>query len=130
MLPTFVYGTLQVGFENHENTLKGLQYTAVPFKAKVGNIVHFKDFGYPGLYEGNGMVVGELIQFAAEDFENGLRKMDDLEEFFKEGDVNNMYDRKVKCYAGVEFYVYYCNHDKSLGIKVENGDWKTFVGKK
>lgn len=101
-LPFFVYGTLQTGYTNHANVVRGRLDSVAPARISGGEVFHFPA-GYPGLYETpeavDNVVIGQLITAATTTPEELgiyyelLEELDALEEFFAPGDPRNVYER-------------------------------------
>jgi gamma-glutamylcyclotransferase (GGCT)/AIG2-like uncharacterized protein YtfP len=130
----FVYGTLMSGCSNHpilEPYILSLRPAAVR-----GQIWHLPE-GYPMLFDGSGQVYGELIQYCDE--QEVLTYLDELEEYYGEGNENNYYERTltmVTDLAGLIYdaWVYRCPTDKEAvlktqGIFISSGDWRNFQQK-
>lgn len=50
LLPCFVYGTLQTGFKNHRNVVRGRHKLAVPARLSGAVVFHYSERGFPGAY--------------------------------------------------------------------------------
>ncbi|MFS0558446.1 gamma-glutamylcyclotransferase family protein [Brevibacillus sp. 179-C9.3 HS] len=133
-LPVFVYGTLLAGFCNHENYVKPYTHQATPATIQ-GEIYHLPA-GYPGLLKGEQKVVGEMIMFAPEVYEQALAGLDELETYYGEGDSRNEYERIIvpATLEGtgevVNVYVYrYLDQVlvKQTGVHVTDGDWRRYI---
>ena len=105
ILPFFVYGTLQVGFQNHTNVVRGRYSTAAPAFIVGAEVFHYG--GFPGLYEtadnSSAIVYGELLELDTASTEEGLRtyyellcELDVLEEYFGPGHPKNVYERVAR----------------------------------
>jgi len=121
-LPVFVYGTLQTGFKNHANVVKGAHSRVEVAHLAGAAVFHFAT-GFPGAYPVPGMapeallelyeprvlanlqamlrsapppatrVVGQLLHFSPERWPVMLRDMDCLEAFSVPRARSNMYER-------------------------------------
>lgn len=128
----FVYGTLMKGFWNHERYLEGRISRITPAKTQ-GLLYHLPE-GYPAFLEGDGIVIGEVIEPVDE---NLLESLDRLEGYRK-WSSNNLYVRdkkKVLTKDGKEsicwVYIYAKEeYAKKIGTPVPNGNWRKFIEKK
>lgn len=128
----FVYGTLMRGFVNH--FLLEPYIVSIKPATILGKIRHFVE-GYPMLFEGDGVVYGELVEIMNEI--EALADLDELEEYYGLGNVNNYYERQrkiVKDSSGrkYEAWVYLCpdariDEISGQGIAIPNGDWRKFI---
>lgn len=130
----FVYGTLMRGCSNHAILEP---YILSSSSAVIrGQIYHLPE-GYPMLFAGSGQVYGELIQCCDE--QQVLVQLDELEEYYGEGNENNYYERTTAIATDSEglthhTWVYRCPADKEAvlkakGIFISSGDWRKFQQK-
>ncbi|CAI8832445.1 GGACT domain-containing protein [Brevibacillus sp. IT-7CA2] len=133
-LPVFVYGTLLTGFGNHRNYVKPYQHEATPATI-LGEIYHLPA-GYPGLLKGEQEVVGEIVTFAPDVYEQALAGLDELETYYGEGDPRNEYERIIVSATiegtaqVVNVYVYrYLDRDlvKQTGVHIPHGNWRRYM---
>jgi gamma-glutamylcyclotransferase (GGCT)/AIG2-like uncharacterized protein YtfP len=138
-LPFFVYGTLQTGFQNHDNFVRG-RFTSI-HAASIGNATlrHYTA-GFPGVYicsDSSARVVGQLITPPVEVYAQLMRDLDSLEDY-KLNCPSNMYKRVV-CLArveppdgsppySVEAWMYVSLLPDSIGgAPVPSGDWRAWM---
>ncbi|EJL31691.1 gamma-glutamylcyclotransferase [Brevibacillus sp. BC25] len=133
-LPVFVYGTLLTGFGNHRNYVKPYKHEATPATI-LGEIYHLPA-GYPGLLKGEQEVVGEIVTFAPDMYEQALAGLDELETYYGEGDPRNEYERIIVSATiegtaqVVNVYVYrYLDRDlvKQTGVHIPHGNWRRYM---
>lgn len=125
MIRIFVYGTLRTGQSNFVRMLSGRVNKIVAATAK--GMLYDLPFGYPAMLEGDGEVVGELMEFNDADL---LHDLDRLEGYMP-GNLNNIYERKwisVHTSQGENFECWvwiYANASSAtaIGEKIEDGDW-------
>ncbi|KAF0699315.1 Aste57867_10105 [Aphanomyces stellatus] len=135
-LPFFVYGTLMKGFRNFERHVKPYRsLRVVSSRGVVANasLVHFP-MGYPGMYPGTGVVVGEVVTVDdPAEYSAFLLGLDELEEFFGPNDPSNEYDRveiDVACDDGaiVRAWAYFCKIPRETAVAaVADGDWRAYM---
>ncbi|MBD2871916.1 gamma-glutamylcyclotransferase family protein [Paenibacillus arenilitoris] len=123
----FVYGTLRKGEGNH-----GLIADAacLAMTASIKGVLIDTGLGYPGLLEGEGEVAGELYVVS----DRHLERLDELEEYFGEGDEENEYDRvevEVRTDGGsTRAWAYYYKKagygDAAAGSYPSFPDWKAY----
>ncbi|MBE6138080.1 MAG: gamma-glutamylcyclotransferase [Erysipelotrichaceae bacterium] len=101
----FAYGTLKHGYRNH-NFLKDSTFIC---EALVEGFYMFDLGSYPGIYEGEGKIYGELYEIDAAT----LAKMDYLEE---EG---SLYIRKSIKVNNLNVWIYVYNKNVDNIIKIE-----------
>jgi gamma-glutamylcyclotransferase (GGCT)/AIG2-like uncharacterized protein YtfP len=81
-LPFFAYGTLQTGFRNHANVVRGRFSAVRPARMHGVRCVHYSG-GWPGLYdcpdETGSVVVGQLLRVEEEHYLELLGELDALE---------------------------------------------------
>jgi gamma-glutamylcyclotransferase (GGCT)/AIG2-like uncharacterized protein YtfP len=77
-LPIFVYGTLRTGEYNWERLLKGRTLSERPAIAP-GHVMYASNV--PCVTEGEGSVVGNLVEIDQSIYAEVLRDLDELEEF-------------------------------------------------
>lgn len=143
----WVYGTLLRGMGNHK-LIASLIDASLTRRAVVKGvkIVHFVDGGFPGIFKGDGSVVGELmIPLPGKEAEMML-VLDELEEYYPDDPTKkSMYQRctvQTHCpedhTAPVDAWAYYCVAvgwmEEYRGVIIEPaGDepvsWKNFVMK-
>ena len=125
----FVYGPLMSGLIYFESYLGDLQVTPVPAKTK-GRLVHLAEAGIPVLVDGDGEVVGEMVQiptraFDRLDYFRGYRGDDATDECLRE-------KRTIATEDGeYEAWVYVSSNERleKLGLEgedVPDGDWRAF----
>ena len=130
----FVYGSLRSDMFNYETYLNG-KVEETQKATMQGELFHLDNKGYPAVIPGEGEVVGELMTF--KDFESTLKDLDELEAYVEGEEAENEYNRKivdVTLEDGSTEKAYYYeynptadyNKDDQL-IKVEDGDWKTYM---
>ncbi|WP_064203361.1 gamma-glutamylcyclotransferase family protein [Brevibacillus brevis] len=133
-LPVFVYGTLLAGFGNHRIYVKPYKHEATPATIQ-GEIYHLPA-GYPGLLKGEQEVVGEIVMFAPDVYEQALAGLDELETYYGESDPRNEYERIIvpATMEGtdqvVSVYVYrYLDQDlvKQTGVHISHGNWRRYM---
>lgn len=134
-VPVFVYGTLLEGFSNHARYVQPFGHQAFPARIK-GEMYHLPQ-GYPGLIEGTHDVIGTVLCFTPDEYERALAGLDELEDYYGEGDSRNEYERIMvpARRIGTEeeevmVYVYrYLNeaYVKRAGIRLAHGDWRRFM---
>ena len=133
-LPFFVYGTLQEGFKNHANVVRGRHSSAEPATFAGARLVHYAA-GFPGLSRGGaGVVAGTLLRVAPAAYAAVLRDLDRLEAFYAPRDARNVYEREaveaVDARGGrVRAWVYVSLIPAGEGgaEPVPGGDWRAFL---
>lgn len=131
----FVYGSLMEGMFNYKKYLEGKVISKKNAKTK-GKLYHLKNKGYPAMIDGDDYVYGELIEINY--FYDVLKKLDMLEQYFGEGNMNNEYIRKVIVVENFEenkieyafAYIYNVDNDIDFfknAIYIEYGSWKKFL---
>jgi gamma-glutamylcyclotransferase (GGCT)/AIG2-like uncharacterized protein YtfP len=137
-LPFFVYGTLQSGFQNHDNFVRGRFTELLPAYVTNAKLRHYAA-GFPGLYfaaDESARVLGQLLVPPADVYSEVLRDLDKLEDYTP-GDSRNMYERVV-CRAvvtaagcaprAVDAWVYVSLLPESTeGETVLSGDWREWM---
>ena len=145
-LPFFFYGTLQTGFQNHNNVVRGRFSSIVPARVSRLRLVHYP-VGFPGAYPGgeDDFVFGELLTPTEHSYEALIRELDLLEDFIP-GRVTNQYDRRVMHVdifspdsdvlnrssvplQRVEAYVYVSllDAESNSAETVPSGDWRAWM---
>ncbi|HWR42069.1 gamma-glutamylcyclotransferase family protein [Sporomusa sp.] len=123
----FVYGTLKQGFCNHgkiQPFCKSIQ------SAVLQGILYDLPFGYPGAVDGNGQIIGEVIELI--NAELALVELDRLEDYFGPGCADNLYERVVRGVSLangdiVSTYVYLWSKPQALmqlGRLNPQGEWR------
>lgn len=166
-LPVFVYGTLLPGFTNHATVIRSDVLRSAPATLKdTGWMYHFKE-GYPGVFlrappavaapdtpaaslPTRSDIRGAVLWLRDDTYEAALSRLDELEEYYGEGDSRNLYDRReaevvldgaddgsaaAEAAAGGEpstvlAWVYECLVPDSFvadATWVEDGHWEAFV---
>jgi len=132
-LPYFVYGTLQPGFKNHANVVRGRHESAEPATFAGARVVHY-EAGFPGMHRGgDGTVTGTLLRVAAPAYAAVLRDLDRLEAFYGPRDERNMYEREAVVAADargapVRAWAYFSLIAEGGGpVPVPGGDWRAFM---
>ncbi|MFG2759872.1 gamma-glutamylcyclotransferase family protein [Streptomyces wuyuanensis] len=129
-LPFFVYGTLRAGEHNHDLFLRGR--TAAEEPARLRGALLYEGPGYPYAIEGDGVVTGELVTAAPEQYGELLAVLDRLEDYFGPGDPRNLYvrvERRVHTASGtVPAWVYVAagpvaRELRAKGTPIPGGDW-------
>lgn len=133
-LPFFVYGTLQSGFKNHSNVVKGRHTHVQKALLRNAHVYHFPKAGFPGCWRHDdeaATVTGELLVVPPEVYDAVLRDLDMLEDFYGPGHPNNMYEREQVTVQGSDglshaAWVYFCRIDKAAydAVLVPHGDWR------
>lgn len=130
----FVYGSLLEGLFNWEKYLKEKVLTRKPARTK-GELFHLVNAGYPAMIEGSDYVYGELIE--VKDYEETIKDLDRLENYFGEGNPENEYNRRTISVEVIEdgcmelagCYMYNLKSRESLrkeDIYLKDGDWRKF----
>ena len=146
-LPFFFYGTLQTGFQNHNNVVRGRFVDILPARVNGLRLVHYP-VGFPGAYPGGetDTVYGQLLLPPEEPAGYaGLLKELDLLEDYVPGRPENQYDRRVvsvqvlgharsdgthdAVIRTLEAYVYVSQLDADVNgaIPVPSGDWRCWM---
>jgi len=139
-LPVFVYGSLLVGFANHRRFVEPYPHQRVRAKTR-GKLFHLADRGYPALVptdDPHAWVYGELLYFAPLFYENALRGLDELEDYCGPADERNEYERQkatvtfLETDQQTEAFLYIAGPQLEAaiartGIRVADGDWRTFM---
>ncbi|KAG9416685.1 hypothetical protein AC1031_001065 [Aphanomyces cochlioides] len=134
-LPFFVYGTLMRGFRNferHVSHYKSLRWVANRGSIANATLVHFEE-GYPGMYHGSGAVYGEILTVDdPSEYEQLMRGLDALEEYFGPNHPSNEYDRvevDVNCGENtVRAWTYFGTiPQENAATVVQSGDWRAFM---
>lgn len=129
----FVYGSLMENFFNYDKYLVGKVLKRQPAKVR-GKLYHLVNKGYPAMIKGNDVVYGELIEVA--DWENNVKDLDDLENYYGEGNPNNEYNRVLIEVEVLEdnskevafTYMYNCKEEQELKneLYLPNGNWRLY----
>lgn len=101
----FTYGTLKRGYRNH-HYLKNSKFIC---EASIDGFYMFDLGKYPGIYEGSGVIYGEIYEVDDDE----LREMDLLEE---EG---SLYIRKSIRVNNLDAWIYVYNKKVDNLIKIE-----------
>ncbi|MFJ9803176.1 gamma-glutamylcyclotransferase family protein [Streptomyces wuyuanensis] len=129
-LPFFVYGTLRAGEHNHDLFLRGR--TAAEEPARLRGALLYEGPGYPYAIDGDGVVTGELVTAAPDQYGELVAVLDRLEEYFGPGDPRNLYvrvERRVHTASGtVPAWVYVAagpvaRELRANGTPIPGGDW-------
>ncbi|WP_134686418.1 gamma-glutamylcyclotransferase family protein [Brevibacillus migulae] len=142
-LPVFVYGSLLAGFANHRHFVEPYPHHRVRAKTR-GKLYHLSDRGYPALVsadEPHAWVYGELLYFAPVFYEKALKGLDELEDYHGPADERNEYERQKATVTFLEtekqteafLYIAAPQLEKAItrtGIRVTDGDWRTFMQRK
>ena len=99
-----------------------------------GKLYHLVNKGYPAMIEGNDFVYGELIEVA--DWENNVKDLDDMENYYGEGNPNNEYNRVSIEVEVLEndsketafVYMYNCKEEQELKneLYLPKGSWRLY----
>lgn len=140
-LPFFFYGTLQTGFQNHENVVRGRFAEISPARAAGLRLVHYP-VGFPGAYPGqhSDFVFGQLLTPPADDavYAALLRELDLLEDYVP-GRADNQYDRRVISVEVLDaprrtvdafVYVSLLDADSNGAVPVPSGDWRSWMAER
>ena len=133
MAKIFVYGTLREGMYNSETYLKGRVRNRT-FGYVKGDLYQIKGVVYPALIEGNGRVLGEIMEIEGEEI---LSELDELETYYGEGNIDNEYDKvwmdiedaQGAIIAHLPVYVFNMRnpkHQDMLGAQIVSGDYVAF----
>ena len=131
-LPFFVYGTLRPGQPNHDLFLLGRTVLEVP--GRLAGAVLYEGPGYPyAVEEHGGVVCGELITPAPEQYGQLLLALDRLEDYAP-GDPANLYERVARDVTladgtSTQAWVYVAAPAVAArlrvrGKRIEGGDWR------
>lgn len=134
MARIFVYGTLREGMYNYEKYLQG-RVNSCTFGYVKGNLYQIKGVVYPALIEGNGRVLGEIMEIEGEEI---LKELDELETYLGEGNPDNEYDKvwmEIEDAQGnmidhLPVYVFNMRnpkHQDILGAQIISGDYVAFM---
>ena len=134
----FVYGSLREGFHNYEKYLTG-QVVKNEVGTVSGELFELKGLGYPALLQGTNTVVGEIITLNG-DVKAIMQTLDELECYFGENDLTNLYDKITTSVFNTEtkkqeqLPVYFYNMkrpdvDPSILVSIKEGDWKIYTEK-
>lgn len=134
-LPVLVYGTLRPGDANYDYFIKEYRHTTRT--VLLSGFALYGGDAFPYIVpDENGIVVCDLIEFHAEDYEEAVRGLDFLEGFRGEGDSGNHYDRtevtvNVPGRGDVQAYVYVASVHTAKRVigflpRVDHGDWLRF----
>lgn len=121
----FVYGTLLREESNHAR-LKHAAMAAERASLSGASLID-TGRGYPAmLLGGDGAVAGEV--YAVD--ERTLRSLDELEDYYGEGDRRNEYDRiEIDVEAGeriIRAWTYVYRSAPSNAVPIPSGDWRTY----
>ncbi|MEG0549014.1 MAG: gamma-glutamylcyclotransferase family protein [Coprobacillus sp.] len=133
----FVYGTLRKGMYNYDLYLKKensfLQYAYVK-----GTLYTIQSKKYPALLlEGDSMIIGEIHEVN----QDVLQRVDEMEEYFGDGCIDNeynkvicdIYDDKQIVIDRLPVYVYNTNNvekAKLLGEEIVSHDYVQYIKEK
>ncbi|MCX4908880.1 gamma-glutamylcyclotransferase family protein [Streptomyces sp. NBC_00878] len=132
-LPFFVYGTLRPGEHNHDLFLRGRTRSEVP--GRLADAVLYDGPGYPyAVEEPGGVVCGDLVTAASDQYGQLLGTLDQLEEYAP-GDPANLYERVAREVTreedgmSVRAWVYVAAPAvaatlRARGRLIEGGDWR------
>jgi gamma-glutamylcyclotransferase (GGCT)/AIG2-like uncharacterized protein YtfP len=126
-LPVFVYGTLRRGQKNYPHYLQGK--TLRERSATVSGHLYFvDDGGYPYLTSGMGRVFGEMMELLPEQYEEILRKLDELEEYDPRDEKHSVYLRRrteavLEHGERITVWAYYWNCPEISGRRIRSGDF-------
>ncbi len=130
----FVYGSLRKDMVNYKPYLDGKVKSNKKATFK-GYLFHIKNKGYPALLPGDGIVIGELMEF--ENFDKTLKKIDGLEAYIEGREEKNEYNRKiieVELEDGSIEKAYYYEYNPSANcnagdflLNVKSGDWVEYM---
>jgi gamma-glutamylcyclotransferase (GGCT)/AIG2-like uncharacterized protein YtfP len=133
-LPFFVYGTLRPGEHNHDLFLRGRTRSEVP--GRLTDAVLYDGPGYPYAVDepGGGVVRGELVIAAPDQYGQLLGILDELEEYAP-GDPANLYERVAREVTreedgmSVRAWVYVAAPAVAAALRargrlIEGGDWR------
>ncbi len=140
-LPVFVYGTLMNGLGNWSRYVAPYPHEVRPAKIR-GDLYHLPE-GYPALLQNSeteSWVKGELLYFPSNIYAQAMKGLDELEDYFGEGNKDNLYERAVVEAVDASTgelssaYVYIMADEKALlakkrGMYVPSGDWRAFINK-
>ncbi|WP_328747352.1 gamma-glutamylcyclotransferase [Streptomyces sp. NBC_00285] len=134
-LPFFVYGTLRPGEANHDLLLRGRIRSEQP--GRLDGALLYDGPGYPYAVEepGGGPVLGDLVTARADEYDELLTALDELEEYAP-GDPRNLYERVTREVTrtadgtAVRAWVYVAAPTvavrlRARGTLIESGDWLT-----
>ncbi|RYY37590.1 gamma-glutamylcyclotransferase [archaeon] len=110
-LPFFVYGTLQTGYRNHANVVRGrMAVPPRPARLPHATLVHY-EAGFPGAYlvSDARCVCGQLLRVPEEVYAEVVADLDLLEDYHGPNAVGNMYERCVR----------------AVDVQAESGEWRT-----
>jgi gamma-glutamylcyclotransferase (GGCT)/AIG2-like uncharacterized protein YtfP len=123
----FFYGTLRRGQSNH-HLVSGAVESVVP-ATTAGRIYHLPA-GYPALTDGDGVVHGDLVTFAAGGLRELVARLDDLEGVVEGAPEKSLYLRELRWTrtargrARAWCYVFPAERlAGGAGELVEGGDW-------
>lgn len=134
MIPVFVYGSLREGLYNYDRILKG-KVTDID-QATIEGFDMLDMGSYPGIINGKGLIVGEVMNINPAMYLQTLKILDSLEGYDPRQKGKSLYLReikKVKLADGKEIdaYVYIYNIKRGIDYPVvESGDWVSFGQKK
>ena len=134
----FVYGSLREGFYNYEKYLAG-DVLKNEIGILSGELFELKGLGYPALLQGANTVVGEIMTLNG-DVKAIMQTLDELECYFGENDLTNLYDKIITSVFNTEtkkqeqLPVYFYNMkrpnvDPSILVSIKEGDWKIYTEK-
>lgn len=136
-LPFFVYGTLQTGFKNHANVVKGRYSHVQNAQLHFARVYHFPKAGFPGCWRCDdeaSTVLGQLLTVPTDVYTAVLEDLDMLEDFFGPGHPNNMYEREQVVVQGADglehaAWVYFCRIEQAAyeAVLVPHGDWRKYM---
>ncbi len=129
-LPFFVYGTLRPGEKNYRALLQGRTLLALPAQVK-GRLYFVRNGGYPFLTPGAGRVRGEVIVPHPAHYEQVVRDLDGLEQYFPRHETASIYLRRpavaeLEDGQRLAVWAYYWNKSKIHGEPVPEGDFRIF----
>jgi gamma-glutamylcyclotransferase (GGCT)/AIG2-like uncharacterized protein YtfP len=132
----FVYGSLMENFFNYKYIKDKVIYRK--YARTKGKLFHQVEKGYPAMIEGQDFVYGELIKL--DDWDNTIKLLDKLENYFGERNPENEYNRVVICVETLDDKKTYKAFAYSFNLKdsknflaknvyIQNGNWREFIEK-
>ncbi|NLX69523.1 MAG: gamma-glutamylcyclotransferase [Clostridiales bacterium] len=132
----FVYGSLMENFFNYKHVKDKI--LSRKYARTRGKLFHQVEKGYPAMIDGDDYIYGELLELY--DWDNTIKAIDKVENYFGEGNPENEYNRVIidvetlddkksyKAYA-YKFNLKETEEFYEKNIYIKHGNWREFMEK-